>query len=78
MVSLYSKQKLFCNICGTEIFENLINMIGRECKVCSAECLEEYQWRYALSLMGKEYRRKLKTDASDCRKEVGGVLGGTI
>ncbi len=58
-MSLYSNQKVFCNICGKEIEGKLCgssSILGKNCKVCSVECLEEYKWRDVLSLLGKEYR----------------------
>ena len=39
-----SKQKIFCNACGGEMFRELPGM-GREYKVCTVECLREMQWR---------------------------------
>ena len=59
-MSLYSKIKLYCNACGIEIYKELPNIIGRECKVCSIECLRKYELIYANSIMGKEYIEKTK------------------
>jgi hypothetical protein len=50
-----SKQKIFCNACGGEMFRELPGM-GREYKVCTVECLREMQWREACSLLGHEYK----------------------
>ncbi len=49
-----SKQKIFCNACGKEVFRELPGM-GREYKTCTIECLREMQWREACSLLGHEY-----------------------
>lgn len=51
-----SNQKLYCNICGILMPAGIPAALGREVKVCSQECLKEYQWRYALSIMNKPYR----------------------
>jgi hypothetical protein len=48
----YSKQKIFCNICGKEFHIEYDKIIGRECKVCSMACLKEYELRRAKSIMG--------------------------
>ncbi len=52
---IYSKQKIFCNACGKEMFIELPKVVGREFKCCSMECIEEMKWRETLSIMGKEY-----------------------
>jgi len=56
-MSLYSKQKLFCNCCGIEMFVEYhgVNVMGSKFKVCSRVCLREIRWRETLSIMGKEY-----------------------
>lgn len=56
-MSLYSKQKLFCNCCGIEMFVEYhgIKIMGSKFKVCSRVCLREISWRETLSIMGKEY-----------------------
>jgi hypothetical protein len=61
-MSLFSKQKLFCNICGKEIEEEYNQIIGRNCRVCSEECLDEFRWRDTLSMLGKEYRPRNKEE----------------
>jgi hypothetical protein len=52
---MYSKQKIFCNICGKLFDIQYTKMLGRNCKVCSPECLDEYNWRDILSNMNQEY-----------------------
>jgi hypothetical protein len=61
-MSFYSSQKVFCNACGKEIEGELCgssSVLGKNCKVCSVECLEEYKWREILSLLGKKYRPRV-------------------
>lgn len=55
---LFSKQKVFCNCCGKELFTQLPSglmggMTGY--KVCSPSCIREMRWREVLSIMNKEY-----------------------
>jgi len=52
---LFSKQRVFCNICGDEVETDFRNYDGR---VCSLDCYKELEWRKTLSIMGKEYYRK--------------------
>jgi len=59
---LFSKQKVFCNICGTEFLTNFFEYEGR---VCGQECYKELDWRQTLSLMGKEYYPKRTNEVSD-------------
>ena len=72
-MSLFSKQKLFCNICGKEVEEEYDKIIGRNCKVCSTECLEEFRWRDTLSMLGKEYRPKAELESIKFEKSLTGV-----
>jgi hypothetical protein len=58
-MGLFSKQKVYCQICGKE-FETDFHSAssagygkGRPC--CSKPCWEELEWRRTLALMGKEY-----------------------
>lgn len=72
-MGFYSNQKVFCNICGKEIEGELCgtsSILGKDCKVCSVECLDEFQWRSVLSLLGREYRPKIRL--------VGRSYGGRI
>lgn len=50
-----SKQQIFCNACGKDMFRVLPGM-GREYKVCDLKCLREMEWRQACSLLGHEYK----------------------
>lgn len=52
---IYSKQHIYCNICGKSLYITYNKLIGRNCKVCSIECLNEFNWRDVLSNQGAEY-----------------------
>ncbi|OGM09292.1 hypothetical protein A2Z67_05115 [Candidatus Woesebacteria bacterium RBG_13_36_22] len=52
---MWSKQELYCNVCGHKMLVEIPNQMGRNCKVCSSKCLDEFQWRETLSIMGKPY-----------------------
>lgn len=52
---MYSKQKIFCNCCGKEMFIELPKVMGRTYRVCSPVCIREMRWRDVLSTMGEEY-----------------------
>lgn len=54
-MSQQSKQLIFCNACGKEMYVEFYKVIGREFKVCSSECLREIGWRRALSITGEHY-----------------------
>lgn len=57
-MSLFSKQKIFCNCCGLEMLIEYSKVLGGSFlgyKVCSAKCVREIRWRETLSIMGKEY-----------------------
>lgn len=51
-MSIYTKQKVFCQTCGKQ-FETTFQSFGGE--VCGRNCFEELQWRKILSNLGKEY-----------------------
>lgn len=53
-----SKQKVFCNCCGKDLF--IDDLLGRRFRCCSMECIEEMEWKSALSICGKEYYPKPK------------------
>lgn len=57
-MSLFSKIELYCNVCGMKIYKEITNIIGKECKVCSIKCLNEYDLIRAHSVMGKEYIKR--------------------
>ena len=57
-MSLFSKQKFFCNACGKEMFCTSPSVMGGSFlgwRVCSSECIREIRWRETLSIMGLEY-----------------------
>lgn len=56
-MSIYSKQVIYCNACGFRMETELPQVMGREYRVCSRECLEEMNWRHALSILGEAYRK---------------------
>lgn len=51
-MSLFSKQKTFCNVCGKYLFTDFQNYDGR---VCNKKCSEELNYLKTLSILGKEY-----------------------
>lgn len=54
----YTRQQLFCNACGKEMFCVPFNAMGGKFlgyRVCSSKCVREMRWRETLSIMGKEY-----------------------
>ena len=54
----YSKQQLFCNACGKELFIELPHALGGKFlgyRVYSSKCVREIRWREACSIMNKEY-----------------------
>lgn len=51
-MSLYSKQKVFCQACGKEFETTFQSWDGR---VCCKECFKELEWRKILSILGKQY-----------------------
>lgn len=54
-MSLFSKQKVFCNACGKEFETAFTEFDGQ---VCSRACDEELNWRRTLSAMGSVYYPK--------------------
>jgi hypothetical protein len=52
---LYSKVKFYCNNCGKELLIEWTNLMGREFKVCSIDCIREMHLKSACSIMGTEY-----------------------
>lgn len=48
----FTKQKVFCNICGKQ-FETSFGIY--EGKVCSFDCFDELKRLKILSMLGKEY-----------------------
>jgi hypothetical protein len=57
-MSLYSKQKFYCNSCGREMFCEASGVMGSKFlgwRVCSEKCVREIRWKETLSIMNKEY-----------------------
>jgi len=53
LMPFFSTQKMFCQICGKEFDTDFVTMDrGRW---CSRRCYYEWEWRHALSILGKEY-----------------------
>lgn len=73
-MSIYSKQKWFCNNCGQEQFSEIPRSLGSTHKCCSMDCVKEMSWKETLSILGKEYykqeveasRPKNKVNPEDC------------
>jgi len=64
-MSLFSLQKIRCQICGVE-FETDFNCRGgyganKEC--CGKPCHDELKWRRILAIMGKPYHPKEAEEA---------------
>ncbi len=57
---LYSKQKLFCNTCGKEMFVEIPRDFNG--RFCSLECCKEFKWRETLSIMNSEYYERDKNN----------------
>lgn len=54
----YSKEKWFCNNCGTELYTDLINSpYGRDWKTCSKECYEEIELKRSNSLLEEQEQK---------------------
>lgn len=56
-----SDPMLRCNACGREV--PIRASMGREYKVCSAECVREMQWRRTLMILRKPYTPSPETEA---------------
>ena len=73
-MSLYSKQKWFCNNCGKEQFSEIPKSLGSTHKCCSMDCVREINWKETLSILGKEYYKqeitevkpKIQVNPDDC------------
>ncbi|MFW9878243.1 MAG: hypothetical protein ACFFG0_34615 [Candidatus Thorarchaeota archaeon] len=52
---MFTKQTMYCNCCGTKMFVVPSKAVGREYRCCSLECANEMDWRWTLSILGKEY-----------------------
>jgi len=51
-MSLFTKQPMFCCICGTEI---MFDFNYRGIPICDVQCWDEYQRRKSLYILGKKY-----------------------
>ncbi len=60
-MSLFSKQKLICCICGKP-FSTTADKIFWNHGSCSNKCLKEKNWREVLSILGKEYYSESEND----------------
>lgn len=62
-MSLFSKQPMRCNNCGTELETNFQDWDGR---FCSRYCNDEYRRKRVLALMGKPYEpRRAESEGRD-------------
>ncbi len=58
-MALYSKQKLFCCVCGKEWEASAGYCEGNfDQGTCSKHCFREKEWRKTLSILGHEYYEK--------------------
>ena len=53
-MSLFSKQRCFCPACGAKLEREIEKRPGYD-NFCNMACWIEWEWRYTLSTMGKEY-----------------------
>lgn len=56
-MGLFTKQPMFCCICGNKI---MFDFNHQGIPICNKECWDKYQWRKTLYIMGKEYHEKSK------------------
>lgn len=56
-MSIFSSQKVYCQVCGKE-FEVTLANAPWDGRVCSDACWQELAWRAALSITGKSYYGK--------------------
>jgi len=62
-MSRFTKQKVFCNVCGKD-FETSFGLYGGV--VCGSDCFNELEWIKTLSIMGREYRPQPEKKESKC------------
>ncbi len=58
-MTIYSKQITYCMACGKEMRTDFTLWKGQ---VCDKECFEEIEWRKILSMLGKEYYPRTKSE----------------
>lgn len=51
---------VLCPICGRDM--NWLEGYGRPARCCGRDCYDEFEWRYALAIVGKSYRPKQNTE----------------
>lgn len=55
-MSLFKKQQAFCMVCGTPFLSAYgTGRDGCYGSTCSDECRQEWDWRYTLYVMGRDY-----------------------
>jgi len=52
-MSCYSRQTIYCTACGRKMHVEIPHAIGRDCKVCSLECLRAWGLKRARSILGE-------------------------
>jgi len=53
-MALWAVHPMFCTICGKQ-YDWHCGYGWSESRTCGKDCHGEWQWRYTLSVMGKEY-----------------------
>lgn len=59
---IYSKKLVYCNNCSAPIFKELPNVIGRNWRVCSTECLKDINVKETESIMNISSNGKIITE----------------
>ena len=60
-MSLFKEQEVYCNNCGKLFIGQPVKNVGMSGGiVCSSECREEFNLKYACFVMGKEYKKEIK------------------
>lgn len=80
-MSLYSKQKWYCNNCGIEQYSvpHKATLADKHYSTCSFDCSKEMTWKNTLSIMGQEYypqpkEKQVMTKAGNSMKRKERVL----
>jgi hypothetical protein len=58
-MSLFKKQPAYCSMCG---LKDDYEFDRTRPIICSEDCWEEFNWRYTLHVMGKDYYPKPKKE----------------